>query len=103
MAEPNAPQNAPADSAQAPANQAQNAESMDPDTAMDVVAVVFSQAVQDGMDPAFKSITFAVGDNGDVSVQSESTGGAKYEGIMAAADIAGALDMEPAEGMEASE
>jgi hypothetical protein len=70
---------------------------MDPDTAADIIAVVFSRAVQDGMDPGFKSFTIAVGENGDASVASESAAGTKYEGIMSAGDIAADLGME-AEG-----
>lgn len=104
MAEQMQPDNAQAQAPAQPDNaQAQAAPQMDPDTAMDVLSVVFSQAIQDGMDPGFKSITFAVGDNGDVTVVSESAGGAKYEGVMAAADVADALGMEPAEGAETGE
>lgn len=103
MAEQSQPDNAQAQAAPAQPDNAQAAPQMDPDTAMDVLSVVFSQAVQDGMDPGFKSITFAVGDNGDVTVVSESAGGAKYEGVMAAADVADALGMEPAEGPETGE
>lgn len=103
MAEQQQPDNAQAQAAPAQPDNAQAAPQMDPDTAMDVLSVVFSQAVQDGMDPGFKSITFAVGDNGDVTVASESAGGAKYEGVMAAADVADALGMEPAEGSETGE
>ncbi len=62
-----------------------------------MVEAIATLAIQAGMNPDIKEFSFVVGDGGDVSVKSTAADGTAFEGQIAAADIAKALGMDPAE------
>lgn len=67
---------------------------MDPDMAVDVVAVVVSEAIKAGMDPALVSFSMEVAETGDVTVKAMGQSGTPFEGVIPADAIAAALGME---------
>jgi hypothetical protein len=73
---------------------------MDPDTAADVMSVVFSAAVQAGMDPNVASYSVTFGEDGSAAVKAQSAEGVAFDGQVPADEIAKALGMAPAEGAD---